>query len=186
MGAQNKLLLPWRDGEPILRHVVQAALAWGPAEVVVVVRPDLFAMAGALAGLPVRLVGNPAWEAGMGTSLSAGIAALGPEIAAALVLLGDSPDVDPAIIHALIAAYRATGLPIAMPFYGDDPGPPTLFARAVFADLMQLGGDTGGRVLVRHYPDRVARVALPVSARPLDIDTPEAYAAALALRPSAG
>src|SRR5437868_15411115 len=35
-------------------HVALAALAVRPLEVVVVVRPDLFALAGALAGLPVR------------------------------------------------------------------------------------------------------------------------------------
>src|SRR5258705_2621837 len=70
MGDQNKLLLPWRDGEPIVRHVALAALAVRPLEVVVVVRPDLFDLAGALAGLPVSLVGNPSWDEGMGTSLS--------------------------------------------------------------------------------------------------------------------
>ena len=97
MGPQHKLLLPWRDGEPIVRHVAEAALAAHPLEVVVVVRPDLFALAGALAGLPVRLAGNPAWEEGMGTSLAAGIAALEPEAQAALVLLGNSADLAPAI-----------------------------------------------------------------------------------------
>jgi molybdenum cofactor cytidylyltransferase len=179
MGAQSKLLLPWRDGEPIVRHVVQAALGWQPLETVVVVRPDLFALAGALAGLPVRLVGNPRWPDGMGTSLAAGIAALGPTVGAALVLLGDSPGVDPAIIAALVAAYKQTGQPVAVPFYGDEPGPPTLFARPLFPDLLRLQGDAGGRLIVRHYPDHVARVDFPAAARPPDIDTPEDYQAAL-------
>jgi molybdenum cofactor cytidylyltransferase len=154
MGARSKLLLPWRDGEPIVRHVVQAALAWQPLETVVVVRPDLFALAGALAGLPVRLVGNPRWPEGMGTSLAAGIA-------------------------ALVAAYEQTSQPIAVPFYGDEPGPPTLFARPLFPDLVRLQGDTGGRLIVRHYPDHVARVDFPAAARPPDIDTPDDYQAAL-------
>jgi molybdenum cofactor cytidylyltransferase len=179
MGAQSKLLLPWRDGEPILHHVVRAALAWHPREIVVVVRPDQFALAGARAGLPVRLAGNSRWSEGMGTSLAAGIAALGPAVEAALVLLGDSPDVEPAIIAALVAAYQATGQPIVVPFYGDEPGPPTLFARRMFPDLLRLQGDTGGRLIVRHYPDHVARVDFPAAARPPDIDTPEDYRAAL-------
>jgi molybdenum cofactor cytidylyltransferase len=179
MGAQHKLLLPWRDGEPILHHVVRAALAWGPLEVVVVVPPDTFALAGALAGLPARLVGNPQWTAGMGTSLAAGVAALGPAAQAALILLGDSPGVDPGIIAALVAAYQTTGQPIAVPFYGGEPGPPTLFARSMFPDLLRLQGDTGGRLIVRHYPDHVARVDLPATACPPDIDTPEDYQAAL-------
>ena len=179
MGAQHKLLLPWRDGEPILRHVVSGALAWGPLEVVVVVRPDMFALAGALAGLPARLVGNPQWTEGMGTSLAAGITALEPAAQAALVLLGDSPNVAPAIIAALVAAYQTSGHPIVVPFYGEEPGPPTLFARVLFPDLLRLQGDTGGRLIVRNYPDHVARVDFPAAARPPDIDTPEDYQAAL-------
>ena len=110
---------------------------------------------------------------------AAGIAALGPAPAAALVVLGDSPGVDPALPAALVAAHQATGKPIAVPFYGDDPGPPTLFGRAIFPELLTLRGDTGGRLIVRHYPDHVARVPLPASARPPDIDTPEDYQAAL-------
>jgi molybdenum cofactor cytidylyltransferase len=139
----------------------------------------MFALAGALAGLPARLVANPQWIEGMGTSLAAGIAALGPGVQGALVLLGDSPDVDPAIVAALVAAYQTSGQPIAMPFYGDEPGPPTLFARSMFPDLLRLQGDTGGRLIVRNYPDHVARVDFPASARPPDIDTPEDYQAAL-------
>jgi molybdenum cofactor cytidylyltransferase len=183
MEPHHKLLLPWRDGEPIVRHVARAALAAHPVEVVVVVRPDLFALAGALAGLPLHLVGNPAWEEGMSTSLAAGIGVLGPEVQAALVLLGDSPDVDPAILAAMVASYRAGDQPIVIPFYGDEPGPPTLFRRVLFPELLQLRGDTGGRMLVRHYPAQVARVPLPAASRPSDIDTPEDYAAALGQSP---
>jgi molybdenum cofactor cytidylyltransferase len=100
-------------------------------------------------------------------------------VGAALVLLGDSPGVDPAIIAALVAAYEQTSQPIAVPFYGDEPGPPTLFARPLFPDLVRLQGDTGGRLIVRHYPDHVARVDFPAAARPPDIDTPDDYQAAV-------
>ena len=179
MAPRHKLLLPWRDGRPILRHVVIGALALRPLETLVVVRPDLPALGMVLDGLPVRLIGNPRWAEGLGTSLAAGIMALSPAAQAMLVLLGDAPDVRPEILTGLVTAFRAGTQPIAVPFYGDDPGPPTLFGRAVFPELLALRGDTGGRLIVRHYPEHVIRVPFPAAARPLDIDTPEDYEAAL-------
>src|SRR5437867_2497279 len=105
MGAQPKLLLPLDDGEPMIRHVAHDALALGPSEVLVVVRPDLPEIAGALGGLPVRCVPNPRYEQGMGTSLAAGIEVLQSDVEAAMVLLGDMPYVAEDIIGKLVSAY---------------------------------------------------------------------------------
>lgn len=178
MGAQSKLLLPHpADGAPLLRHAVLGALAVAPLETIVVVRPDLPALAEALVGLSLREVANPDYAAGMATSLRAGIAALGPRVQAALVLLGDTPAVDPAVLSALFTAYQTAGRPITLPVYGEVVGPPTLFARAAFPALASLTGDQGGRRLVTAHPDWVTRVRLPATLQPADIDTPEDYAA---------
>src|SRR5437762_7022386 len=83
MGAQPKLLLPVADGELMIWHVARDALALGPLEVVMVVRPDLPEIAGALGGLPVRCIPNPRYRQGMGTSLAAGIEALQSDVEAA-------------------------------------------------------------------------------------------------------
>src|SRR5690349_4735631 len=80
MGAGSTLLLPHPgDQRPLLWHAVQSVLALGLVEVLVVVRPDLPALAAAITELPVRIVPNPDYPQGMATSLRAGIAALGPE-----------------------------------------------------------------------------------------------------------
>jgi molybdenum cofactor cytidylyltransferase len=178
MAGGSKLLLPHpRDGAPLVRHAVLGALALEPLETVVVVRPDLPDLAAALIDLPVRLAPNPDYQEGMASSLRAGIAALGPESAAALVLLGDTPDVDPAVFAALLAAYQAEGRPITQPVFGGTPGPPTLFARAAFPALARLTGDQGGRQLIARHPDWLTRVPLPAALQPPDVDTWEDYQA---------
>jgi molybdenum cofactor cytidylyltransferase len=178
MGAESKLLLPHPvDKQPLLRHAAQSVLALGLIDVVVVVRPDLPALAAALAGLRVRIVPNNDYAQGMATSLRAGIAALGSEAQAALVVLGDTPEVDPAVFAALLAAYRAEGRPMTLPVYGGIPGPPTLFSRAAFPALAQLTGDQGARRILVEHPDWVTRVPLPVALIPRDIDTPDDYRA---------
>jgi molybdenum cofactor cytidylyltransferase len=178
MGAGSKLLLPHPgDQRPLLWHAVQSVLALGLVEVLVVVRPDLPALAAAITELPVRIVPNPDYAQGMATSLRAGIAALGPEVQAALVVLGDTPEVDPAVFAALLAAYRAEGRPMTLPVYGGIPGPPTLFSHAAFPALAQLTGDQGGRRIMVEHPDWVTRVPLPLALIPRDIDTPDEYRA---------
>ena len=178
MGAESKLLLPHpADQRPLLWHAAQSVLALGLMEVLVVVRPDLPALAEALAGLPVRIVSNADYAQGMATSLRAGIAELGPEVQAALVVLGDTPEVDPAVFAALLAAYQAEGRPMTLPVYDGIPGPPTLFSRAAFPALAQLTGDQGGRRIMVEHPDWVTRVPLPIALIPRDIDTPDDYRA---------
>ena len=175
VGPQHKLLLPWRDGRPIVWHAVSNALGLDVEEVIVVVQPDSLEMMLALADLPVRCVPNPRYREGMSTSLVAGIDALGDEVDAALVLLGDEPEVSPRIVEALLDAYVEERKPITAPLYGAETGPPVLFARAAFPLLLQLQGDTGARHLIAKYPDLATLVPFVEGDRPHDIDTPGDY-----------
>lgn len=172
--GRPKLLLDL-GGAPVLRHTLQQVLAAGLDEVVVVTGPDATLLAPALAGLAVRRATNPDPPAGQAGSVVAGVAALGPGVEAAVVALGDQPTVAPEVIRALVAAWRATGRPIAAPVYRDGRGNPVLFARAVFPELLALAGDAGARAVVAADPARVTLV--PVDApMPPDVDTPEDYA----------
>ncbi len=179
MGNQPKLLLPLADGKSLLWHTASNALSLGADEVIVVTRPDLPEMAEAVSDIEVRCIENPRYAEGMATSLAAGIEALHDGIEAALVMLGDEPYVNPFIIEALISAYKREHKPITMPLYGDQPGPPTLFAREIFSALIKLEGDTGGTQLAGKHPDWICFVPFDEAMRPKDIDTPEDYQAIL-------
>jgi molybdenum cofactor cytidylyltransferase len=179
MGHQPKLLLPLADGRPLLWHTASNALILGPKEVILVTRPDLPELAVAVSDLKVRCISNYRYAEGLGTSLAAGIGVLHDDAEAALVMLGDEPYVNPLIIEAIMAAYEKERKPITMPLYGDRPGPPTLFAREIFSELLKLEGDTGGRQLAQKHPDRVCFVPFDEAIRPKDIDTQEDYQAIL-------
>jgi molybdenum cofactor cytidylyltransferase len=178
--GRPKQLLPVR-GEPLLRHTVRRILASTLDEIIVVVGHEADAVRTAMAGLPVHVVGNPDYERGQSTSLLAGLAALSPDAEAVVFLLGDQPGVDPAVIDALIAAWRETGGPVVAPRYADGVGNPVLFARDVFPELTVLTGDTGARSVVRarRRAGDLHLVPVPHPAPP-DIDTEEDYAALLA------
>ncbi len=174
--ARSKLLLPWRDGKTILWHAARNATKMGAREVVVVVRPDLPEMVEALRDLPARCVPNSRYAEGMGTSLAVGIGAVADEARAALLLLGDEPDISPTLIARLIRAYRRRGKPITIAKYGEQPGPPAIFARSIFHELTELQGDAGARQIVAAHPDWVCFVPFSETEMPHDIDTPEDFA----------
>ena len=170
MGGRQKLLLPL-DGKPVVRWSVEH-VAGHVDEVVVVTGRDDAAVRAALAGLSVRFVANPRPEAGQGSSIAVGTAALPATASAALVVLGDQPRVPPGVVPALLAAHARTGLPIVTPRYRGTRGTPVLFAAEVFVELGALTGDAGARTVVEARPERVATVDVD-AAMPTDVDTPE-------------
>jgi molybdenum cofactor cytidylyltransferase len=172
MGRQ-KLLLDLR-GKPVVRWSVEAVLPH-VGDVVVVTGHDDDGVREALEGLAVRFAVNPRPQAGQGSSIAVGMAALKPWTAAVLIALGDQPRLPGGVIASLVQARDETGKAIAAPVYRGVQGTPVLFHGEVFAELAVLDGDAGARSVVQAHPGRVAQV--PIDApMPLDVDTPEDYA----------
>ena len=88
------------------------------------------------------------------------------------------PAVDAAVVDRLIAAFDpGGGTLIVVPTFEGKRGNPVLWSRRLFADLMTVAGDTGGRHLIGANADAVAEVEIGPAVA-LDVDTPEALAAA--------
>jgi molybdenum cofactor cytidylyltransferase len=174
MGGPNKLLAEIA-GRPLLRIVVEEALASHAKPVIVVVGHERADVEKALAGLPVQLIHNPDFAQGLGASLKAGIAAVPAEADGAIVCLGDMPQVDASLIDRLIAAFDPDrGALIVMPTVEGRRGNPVLWSRRFFPDLMAIEGDVGARHFIGRYSEAVVEVPLEGRAALVDIDTPEA------------
>jgi molybdenum cofactor cytidylyltransferase len=184
--GQHKLLLPLL-GKPLVLHVVENALAAGCAEVLVVVGYRAEAVRGLLTDEPVRVIENPAYAEGQSTSLRAGIAALAPQTAAAMILLGDQPLVNPAILRRLMQAWQDTARPIVAPYYAGQRGNPVLFARVLFPELLSVTGDQGGREVLQRHAQEVEPVPIADTDAAQDLDTWQEYQALLRrLEPAEG
>lgn len=164
----DKLVAPL-GAWPVIRWSVEA-LGAVCDRVYVVVPPDAHAVRDALASLDVVLVAHAGRDAGMGSSIGAGIRALPADARAAMIALADQPLVSREVATAVRDAWRERGAPAVVPRYRDGRGHPVLFGRGAFAALAALDGDRGARGVLGALGARVEEV--PVDAdMPLDVDT---------------
>jgi nicotine blue oxidoreductase len=81
----------------------------------------------------------PDWERGPGASLRCGLAALGPDIEAAVIVLADGPDLAPAAVERVLAAWQESRRPLVAASYGGVRGHPLVLARSAWADVPDEG-----------------------------------------------
>ncbi len=177
--GRAKQLLPLGD-RPVLAHTIANALAASLAGVIVVLGHTADVIRAQIDFGPALVALNDRYAEGQSTSLHAGVAALPPDAAAALFILGDQPLIGPAVHEALIAAYRRTGAPIVQPSYDGQRGNPVLLARALFPELLQVTGDQGARNVIRAHAAEVVAVPIPGTTPTDDLDTEEDYQRLLA------
>jgi molybdenum cofactor cytidylyltransferase len=91
-----------------------------------------------------------------------------------MILLGDMPDISPALIDTLIAAFDpGEGRAICIAARHGKRGNPVLWAKRFFPEMMAIEGDTGARHLIAQYEELVCEVEAADDGPLIDIDTPE-------------
>jgi molybdenum cofactor cytidylyltransferase len=100
-----------------------------------------------------------------------------PQIEAALVVLGDQPQIEISTIKAVIDAYRAGSGTIVAPRFEGQRGHPVLFGRIHWQAICDLPADAAPRMLFASHPESVYHVDVSSDSIVRDIDTPADYAA---------
>ncbi len=153
-----------RFGSPkqrVLLPRVLARLGASPVDEIIVVE-GAYGLCVDSTRAALRLVHCADWERGPGASLRCGLAALGDDVEAALVIMADGPGLAPEAVARVIESWRAEGGDVVAASYGGVRGHPLLASRAVWADVP----DEGLRVLVPRL------VPCDDLGAPGDVDTP--------------
>src|SRR5215831_6474662 len=145
MGAPKQLLR--LGGKSLLESTLANVRGSGVDEIVLVLGAAADEVRRQLPTEGMRVVVNPDFQQGMGTSLRAGLGAVSASMQAALIVLADQPFVLSSTLDQMIA-YRQQYAPhILIPLYRGFRGNPVLLDRAVFPELMRLTGDVGCRAI---------------------------------------
>lgn len=170
MKGAHKLLAEF-DGMPLVRSSVEQALHAPVDGVKVVIGHRGGEIVSALEGLECEIVANPDHATGMASSLAAGIAALQPRTAGALVMLADMPAIRSEHLAKLVSVFhRKQGKAIVRAAHGTHRGNPVLLPRAVFAAVEGLSGDVGARHVIEASGLPIVDVDIGEAAC-LDVDT---------------
>ncbi|MGW7264671.1 nucleotidyltransferase family protein [Streptomyces sp. NPDC054842] len=171
LGGRPKALLPYR-GRLLVEQAVDVLRAGGCARVHVVLGARAAEVRERAVLEGCVLVDNPDWEAGMGTSLRAGLDSLeGTGAGAALVSLVDQPGIGAEAVARVLAAHDSPRT-LAAASYGGERGHPVLFGSEHWAGVAATAtGDRGARAYLKTREDAVTLVECGDVARPFDIDT---------------
>jgi molybdenum cofactor cytidylyltransferase len=173
--GQLKVLMDW-DGRPIINAICDKLRRARVEQTVIVTGHKAAYVRAAVAKEGVTVVHNQDYAKGdMLSSLQTGLRALSPEISAALVCLGDQPQLDVRVAYDVMTAYaEGRGLIIA-PSYEMRRGHPILLDRAIWPEILELPPDAAPRDVINKHAELTAYVSCRDDSILRDIDTPEDY-----------
>ena len=176
--GEPKVLLPWTDKHTIIEHIIQQ-LHRARIETINVVtgyyRDEVKILAKAMGARPIH---NRAHKTGeMLSSLKTGLRSLPDNIAAALVVLGDQPRIQPRVIYEILKAYAAGHGELIAPTYEDRRGHPILIGRKYWSEILALRNYQSPRDVITAHNSELISIKVNTDSVLRDIDTPEDYAA---------
>lgn len=181
LGLGPKALLPYR-GRPLVEAIAGTLLDGGCREVVVVLGAGAAQVEAAARLDGCRVLANPEWESGMGSSFLLGNQAADPADHL-LVALVDQPGLTLETVHRLLSCHRPGRITAAA--YGrrdsNDGGaaglrrghPLVIDASLRDAVCATVTGDAGARGFLRSHPDLVDEVDCSDQSTGEDVDTPD-------------
>lgn len=173
--GQPKMTLPWGD-TTVIGRVCEVLLGAGVAQQVVVTGGAHAEVVEALANFPVQVVFNGLFaQQEMLTSFQVGLRQLDEDIQAALVCLGDQPQIERRLVVRLMEEYEQSGAGLIVPSYQMRRGHPWLLDRSYWQDVLALAPAYSLRDFLNQHQSEIHYLAVDSRSVLLDLDTPEDY-----------
>lgn len=173
--GRPKMALPW-GATTVIGQVLSTLSQAGLQNMVVVTGGDRALVEQAIAGSPASSVFNPRYgEDNMIYSLQAGLPALEPYVQAALVVLGDQPQIETRVVEALIELYFSSLAPLIVPSYQMHRGHPWLVRRSLWPALMTLQAPQTLRDFLHAHSVDTFFMNVDTPSVLHDLDTPDDY-----------
>lgn len=174
LGLGPKALLRFR-GRTLVEVLADVLLAGGCREVVAVLGADAATVRAATDLGRHRVIDNPDWAGGMGSSFRAGVAAAAPEDHV-LIALVDQPGLTAETVARLLASHLP-GRVTAAAYRGPDGklrrGHPLLLDSSLRAEAADTAtGDAGARHFLQTHPELIDLVDCSDLSGGEDLDTP--------------
>lgn len=171
---KQKLLLPF-NGKTIIETVIQNIMPVLGKNILVVLGSHREKISEQINKLPVKTCVNENFTDGMLSSVICGFRALPENAEAALVFLGDQPQIPAEVTRLVLENWKQSDKGIIIPVTRGKRGHPVLIETKYKTEIERLEPDKGLRQLMEIFKNDVmeAECSKPEILR--DIDTPEDY-----------
>lgn len=178
-----KMLLPWGK-TTVIEHIIAVFKTAGIDDILVVTGGAHELVENILGKCrkqnPIRTVYNQNYASGeMLSSIQCGLINLqGTSSNAALIGLGDQPQVEEGSVRLLKDAYVEATSPLILPSYRMRRGHPWLITRPLWAELISMKQDQTPRDFLNAHSEEIMYINVETPSILADLDTPEDYHAA--------
>ena len=143
------------QGVPLVSRSVRLGEAVCGSNTVLVAGNDWQRVTDICAPLAGFFVVNPRFADGLASSIGCGIRGAAEVADAVMLLLADQPLITSAHLQVLLDTWQLSRESIVASAYAGTTGPPVIFPRRDFADLIRLSGDRGARSMIDANRERV-------------------------------
>jgi len=172
--GEPKLLLPW--GKSTVLQTVVSVLQSAGVDEALVVTGAMREEVEALIGRSVQTVFNPAYAEGkMLSSIQAGLAEKQREARAALICLGDQPQVQVRSVQRILQIYHRTGASIVVPSFEKRRGHPWLVGREHWDEILAMKTPETLRDFLNRHASKIRYLEVNTPSVLADLDTPNEY-----------
>ena len=175
--GQPKMLLPWGK-TTVLRQVITTLKHAGDLEIMVVTGAERIKIEKICAASEVLVTHNPDYANGqMLSSIQVGVRAVRERTSAeaALIVLGDQPQVQVRSVWAVMDAFEMDGSSLVVPSYQMRRGHPWLVARLLWDEILAMSPEESPRDFLNRHAGEIKYVDVDTPSILADLDTYDDY-----------
>jgi molybdenum cofactor cytidylyltransferase len=173
--GQPKMILPWGD-TTVIGKVIKTLLDAGVKDISVITGGHHQEVTQAIHSLPVRIVYNSDFEKGeMISSIITGLKSLEKQTEAALIVLGDQPQIEPEVVEIIVDTFYQRGEKIIVPSYRIHRVHPWFLPRSFWNEIFDLDEGKNMRDYLNRREKDLYYINVDTSSVIQDLDTPDDY-----------
>jgi molybdenum cofactor cytidylyltransferase len=174
--GRPKMLLEWGE-KTVLGQVISVLEECGLDEILIVTGGAHQAVERLVEGKHVRTVFNPQFQENeMLESLKVGLRNLPEQTQAALIVLGDQPQIEAQVVEIILQAYRQKDSVLIVPSYRMKRGHPWLVDRSLWDEILEIEEPHNLRDFLDLHHQQIEYLVVETDTILRDLDTPADYA----------
>lgn len=173
--GRSKIILPWGN-TTVLGKVIETIKQAGFGDILVVTGGESAQAETIAAEYKVRMVRNENFESEeMLASIQLGLRLQHAESMAALICLGDQPQVEKSSVRSICKAFQKNTSSIVVPSYQMQRGHPWVIAKNLWSEVLGMHAPESMRDFLHKHNNDILYVENSTPSILQDLDTPEDY-----------